>query len=70
MTLLEVSEYIEGVVAMALMLRILVGAYLFVITPHKQREEERDTDYMRAGAPLRTPTLNISLRLPSSSSAS
>jgi preprotein translocase subunit YajC len=23
---------------------ILVGSYLFVITPQKQREEERDTD--------------------------
>ena len=44
MTLLEVSEYIEFAVAMALMLAILVGAYLFVITPHKQREQERDTD--------------------------
>jgi Mg/Co/Ni transporter MgtE len=44
MTLLEVSEYLEGVVALALMVVILVGAYLFVITPQKQREEERDTD--------------------------
>ncbi len=44
MTLLEVSEYIEFAVAMALMLVILVGAYLFVVTPQKQREEERDTD--------------------------
>ena len=43
MTSLEVSEYIELAVAMALMLAILVGAYLFVITSHKQREEERDT---------------------------
>ena len=43
MTSLEVSEYIELAVAMALMLAILVGAYLFVITRHKQREEERDT---------------------------
>ena len=43
MTSLEVSEYIELAVAMALMLAILVGAYLFVITLHKQREEERDT---------------------------
>ena len=44
MTLLEVSEYIEFAVAMALMLTILVGAYLYVITPQKQREEERDPD--------------------------
>ncbi len=43
MTSLEVTENIEFVVAMALMLAILVGAYLFVITPPKQREEERDT---------------------------
>ena len=44
MTLLEVSEYIEFAVAMALMVVILVGAYLFVVTPQKQREEERDPD--------------------------
>ena len=44
MSLLEVSEYITFAVVMVLMLVILVGAYLFVITPQKQREEERNTD--------------------------
>ncbi len=44
MTLLEVSEYLEFAVAMAMFAAILVGSYLFVITPQKQREEERDTD--------------------------
>jgi membrane protein implicated in regulation of membrane protease activity len=44
MTLLEVSEYLEFAVAIAMFVAILVGSYLFVITPQKQREEERDTD--------------------------
>jgi hypothetical protein len=44
MTLLEVSEYIKFAVAMALLVVILVCAYGFVLTPHKQREKERDTD--------------------------
>jgi preprotein translocase subunit YajC len=44
MTLLGVSEYLEFAVAMAMFVAILVGSYLFVITPQKQREEERDTD--------------------------
>lgn len=44
MTLLEVPEYLEFAVAMAMFVAILVGSYLFVITPQKQREEERDTD--------------------------
>jgi membrane protein implicated in regulation of membrane protease activity len=43
MTLLEVSEYLEFAVAMTMFAAILVGSYLFVITPQKQREE-RDTD--------------------------
>jgi preprotein translocase subunit YajC len=29
---------------MAMFIVILVGSYLFVITPQKQREEERDTE--------------------------
>jgi energy-converting hydrogenase Eha subunit C len=44
MTLLGAPEYLEFAVAMALFAAILVGSYLFVITPQKQREEERDTD--------------------------
>jgi nucleoside permease NupC len=44
MTLLEAPEYLEFAVAMAMFAAILVGSYLFVITPQKQREEERDTD--------------------------
>ena len=44
LTLLEAPEYIEFVVVMVLFLAIMVGSYLFVITPQKQREEERDTD--------------------------
>jgi energy-converting hydrogenase Eha subunit C len=44
MTLLEASEYLEFAVAMVMFVAILVGSYLFVITPQKQREEERDTD--------------------------
>ena len=41
LTLLEASEYIEFAIAMAMFVAILVGSYLFVITPQKQREEER-----------------------------
>jgi cation transport ATPase len=44
LTLLEASEYIEFVIAMTMFVAILVGSYLFVITPQKQREEERDTE--------------------------
>lgn len=44
MTLVGASEYLEFVVAMAMFIAILVGSYLFVITPQKQREEERDTE--------------------------
>ena len=44
MTLLGAPEYLEFAVAMAMFAAILVGSYLFVITPQKQREEERDTD--------------------------
>jgi membrane protein implicated in regulation of membrane protease activity len=44
MTLVGASEYLEFVVAMAMFIVILVGSYLFVITPQKQREEERDTE--------------------------
>ncbi len=44
MTVLEVSEYIKFAVAMALLVVILVCAYGFVLTPHKQRQKERDTD--------------------------
>jgi membrane protein implicated in regulation of membrane protease activity len=44
MTLLGAPEYLEFAVAMAMFVAILVGSYLFVITPQKQREEERDTD--------------------------
>jgi hypothetical protein len=44
MTLLGAQEYLEFAVAMTLFAAILVGSYLFVITPQKQREEERDTD--------------------------
>ena len=43
MSLLEVSEYLTFAVVMALMLVILVGSYLFLLAPQKQREE-RDTD--------------------------
>ncbi len=43
MSLLEVSEYITFAVAMTLMLVILVGSYIFLLAPQKQREE-RDTD--------------------------
>jgi energy-converting hydrogenase Eha subunit C len=43
-TLLGASEYLEFAVAMAMFVAILVGSYLFVITPQKQREEERGTD--------------------------
>jgi energy-converting hydrogenase Eha subunit C len=44
MTLIGAPEYLEFAVAMALFAAILVGSYLFVITPQKQREEERDAD--------------------------
>ena len=44
MTLLGAPEYLEFAVAMVMFAAILVGSYLFVITPQKQREEERDTD--------------------------
>ncbi len=44
LTILEAPEYIEFLVVMVLFAAILVGSYLFVITPQKQREEERDTD--------------------------
>ena len=44
LTLLEAPEYIEFAVVMVLFLAIMVGSYLFVITPQKQRQEERDTD--------------------------
>lgn len=44
LTILEASEYIEFAIAMAMFVAILVGSYLFVITPQKQREEERDTE--------------------------
>jgi CHASE2 domain-containing sensor protein len=44
LTLLQASEYIEFAIAMAMFVAILVGSYLFVITPQKQREEERDTE--------------------------
>ena len=44
LTLLEASEYIEFAIAMAMFVAILAGSYLFVITPQKQREEERDTE--------------------------
>ncbi len=44
MTLLGAPEYLEFAVAMAMFAAILVGSYLFVVTPQKQREEERDTD--------------------------
>lgn len=44
MTLLGAPEYLEFAVAMAMLVAILVGSYLFVIAPQKQREEERDTD--------------------------
>ena len=44
MSFLRVSEYLTFAVVMAFMLVLLVGSYLFVITPQKQREEERDTD--------------------------
>ncbi len=43
LTLLEAPEWIEFVVLMVLFAAILVGSYLFVITPQKQREE-RDSD--------------------------
>ena len=43
LTLLEAPEWIEFVVLMVLFAAVLVGSYLFVITPQKQREE-RDTD--------------------------
>jgi CHASE2 domain-containing sensor protein len=44
LTLLQASEYIEFAIAMAMFVAILVGSYLFVITPQKQREEERDSE--------------------------
>ena len=44
MTLLEAPEYLEFLVALAMFAAILVGSYLFVVTPQKQREEESDTD--------------------------
>ena len=44
MTLAGASEYLEFAVTMFLFVAILVGSYLFVVTPQKQREEERDTD--------------------------
>ena len=44
LTILEAPEYVEFLVVMVLFVAILVGSYLFVITPQKQREEERDTD--------------------------
>ena len=46
LTLIDCTEtkhdYAQGRVA--LMIAVLVGSYLCVITPHKQREEEPDTD--------------------------
>ncbi len=44
LTLLGAPEWIEFVVAMGMFVALLVGAYLFVIAPQKQREEERNTD--------------------------
>ncbi len=44
LTLLGAPEWIEFVVAMVMFVAILVGAYLVVVTPQQQREEERDTD--------------------------
>jgi hypothetical protein len=43
LTLTHASEYLEFLIAMFMFVTILVGSYLFVITPQKQREE-RDTD--------------------------
>ena len=44
LTLLGAPEWIEFVVAMGMFVALLVGAYLFVIAPQKQREEERNSD--------------------------
>lgn len=43
LTVMEASEYVEFVIAMVLFVTILVGSYLFVITPQRQREE-RDSE--------------------------
>ena len=43
LTLLEAPEWVEFVVLMVLFVAVLVGSYLFVISPHKHREE-RDTE--------------------------
>ena len=44
LTLLGAPEWMEFVVAMGMFVALLVGAYLVVVTPQQQREEERDTD--------------------------
>ena len=44
LTLMGASEYLEFVIAMIMFVAILVGSYLFVITPQKQRSEERNTE--------------------------
>ena len=43
LTVMEASEYIKFAIAMVLFVAILVGSYLYVITPQKQREE-RDSE--------------------------
>jgi hypothetical protein len=43
LTVLGASEYIEFGIVMVLFVVILVGAYLYVITPQKQRAE-RDSE--------------------------
>jgi cation transport ATPase len=44
LTILGAPEYIEFAIAMVMFVAILVGSYLFVITPQKQQSEERDSE--------------------------
>lgn len=44
LTLLGAPEWIEFAVAMGMFVTLLVGSYLFVVAPQRQREEERNTD--------------------------
>ncbi|MDX6381367.1 MAG: hypothetical protein QOI57_2391 [Rubrobacteraceae bacterium] len=43
LTVIGGSEYIKFGIVMVLFVAILVGAYLYVVTPQKQREE-RDSE--------------------------
>ncbi len=38
------SEYLEFAIAIVLFVAILIGSYLFVITPRRGRREERDNE--------------------------